>query len=416
MIKICMVVHKNYYQDPRVRRYVESLITTDARVDVICLTENDYPAVEPQERVRVYSIPVHRANRNHTSLILEYIYACALFFIELSVLHIKNHYQVIHVHNMPDFLIFSALLPKMMGAQLILDVHDPMPEVFISKYGEHSSKLMLSIVSFQEKISCLFANAVITVNIKCKSNLIKRGVPAEKITLVHNYPDPAIFNRNAYLNIRPHRKNNFILIYPGTLAQRYGLDTAIRALPELQSRIPEIVLIIMGPNNEYGDELQRLADQLGVSPYVQFKPAVPHEQIPYHLVTADIGIYPALKDVHMNVATPTKVLEFAAMGIPIISSRLSMVEEMFGNSAVMFFEPGNVNQFAQCVIKLYENPDLCEELVKNMDQIFVKKHSWQSEFQDYLHILDQLLPKTADMNTVMNDGRIGDNGHSKRKW
>ena len=407
MIKICMIVLKNYYRDPRVRRYVESLIKTGARVDVICLYERDYSFVETHDPLRVYSIPAHHTDGSQMRIALEYFYAFALFFIRLSVLHIKNRYQVIHVHNMPDLLIFAALIPKIMGARLILDIHDPMPEVFISKYGERSSKFIQSLISLQEKISCLFANVVITVNNKCKTNLIERGIPAQKITLIHNYPDSAIFNRNAYPDERHHSRNNFTLIFPGTIAPRYGLEIAIRALPELQSRIPEICLIIIGPENEYKDELRRLAEQLGVSFYIQFKPMIPPEQVPYHLATADIGIYPAFKDVHMNVATPTKVLEFAAMGIPIISSRLSMVEEMFGDSAVMLFEPGNVNQFTQCVIKLYENPTLGEELVMNMDQIFVNQYSWVHEFHDYLQVLNQLLPKMVELNEVNNDKALG---------
>jgi glycosyltransferase involved in cell wall biosynthesis len=405
MIKICMIVHKNYYQDPRVRRYVESLAKTDAMVDVICLSDNDYSVNETQERIRVYSIPVRHADSSRARYVFEYIYAFVLFLIRLSVLQIRNHYQVIHVHNMPDFLIFSALLPKIMGARLILDIHDPMPEVFVSKYSDQSSKLMLSLISFQEKISCSFADAVITVNIKCKFNLIKRGIPAEKITLIHNYPDPAIFNRNAYHNERQIRTDNFVLIYPGTIAPRYGLETVIRALPELQARIPQICLVIMGPENEYKNELRRLADQLGVSSHVQFRPPVPIKDVPFHLITADIGIYPALKDVHMNVATPTKLMEFAIMGVPIISSRMSMVEEMFGDSEIMFFEPENVNQFAQCVINLYENPGLREEMVKNVDQNFIKKYSWEREFQEYLQVLKQLSPKIADTNPAINNGK-----------
>jgi glycosyltransferase involved in cell wall biosynthesis len=374
-----MVVHKNYYHDTRVRRYVESLLNTDVSVDVICLPEEGYSFVETNERLRVYSIPVHHKIGSRMRYAFEYLYAFVLYFIRLSVLHIRNHYQVIHVHNMPDFLIFTALIPKIMGARLILDIHDPMPEVYVSKYGERSSKFILSLLSLQEKISCLFANAVITVNTKCKTNLIKRGIPAQKITLIHNYPDPAIFNRGAYLNERHLRRDNFTLIYPGTIAPRYGLETAIQALPELQSRIPEICLIIMGPENDHKDELRRLADQLGVSSYVQFKPSVSTKEVPSYLVTSDIGIYPALKDIHMNLATPTKVLEFATMGIPIISSRMDMVEEMFD-----------------------ENPELGKELVKNMDQKFIKTHSWEREFQDYLHILNQLLPKAADTNKVNN--------------
>jgi glycosyltransferase involved in cell wall biosynthesis len=64
---------------------------------------------------------------------------------------------------------------------------------------------------------------------------------------------------------------------------------------------------------------------------------------------------------------------------------------LFGNSSVMVFEPGDVNQFAQCVINLYENPSLREELVLKADQEFVQKHYWEKEFRVYLELLKQLL-------------------------
>jgi glycosyltransferase involved in cell wall biosynthesis len=392
-IKICMIVHKNYYVDTRVRRYAESLIKTDFSVDIICPVENHDSVSETHERIRVYSIPVSHADGSRIRYIFEYLWAFVLYFIKLTALYVRNHYQVIHVHNMPDFLIFSALIPKILGAQLILDIHDPMPEVFISKYGEQSSKLMLGLIRLEEKISCSLANVVITANSNFKENLIKRGIIASKITVINNYPNEIIFNRNAYLRKRREPNKKFVLIYPGTIAPRYGLETAIRALSELILRIPEICLIIIGSDNSHKHELRQLAEKTGVSKYIQFKPTVPNKDVPIHMMNADVGIYPAQKDVHMDVATPTKVLEFAAMGIPIISSRLRIVEEIFGDSAIMFFDPGNVSQFAQCVFKLYENQTLCKELVNNADRIFVQRHSWEQEFQGYLGVINHLLPK-----------------------
>jgi glycosyltransferase involved in cell wall biosynthesis len=403
-IKICMIVHKNYHHDPRVRRYAESLIETGVSVDVICLVKNDNFVFEKQERLRVYPIPLLRhSSKSRKGYIFEYLWAFVMYFVSLSALHIRNHYHVIHIHNMPDFLVFTALIPKILGARVILDIHDPMPELFMSKYGQRPNKLLLRLICLQEEISCLFADAVLTANSIFKENLIRRGVPAGKITVINNYPNEAIFNRNAYLRQRYDRKNGFILIYPGTIAPRYGLETAIRALPELILRVPEICLIIIGPETPYKDELRRLADELGVLSYIQFKPLIPIDDVPMHMINADIGIYPAQKDAHMNIATPTKILEFAAMGIPIISSRLRIVEEIFGNSTVMFFASGNAGQFAQCVIKLYENPTLREELVRNADQIFVQKHSWKQEFNGYQHVLNQLLSKMKMVKNIMEN-------------
>jgi len=177
------------------------------------------------------------------------------------------------------------------------------------------------------------------------------------------------------------------------------LETVVRALQQLKTDIPEIRLLIFCRNSQYKDELQRLADQLGVLSNIEFMPLVRNEEIPHQLIKADIGIYPAINDVHMNVATPTKVLEFSAMGIPIVSSRLRMVEEMFGDSAIMFFEPQNVSQFTKCVMELYQNPALRQKLAANAYQIFIQKFSWDHEFRVYLKLLHHLLPRTAGYTT-----------------
>ena len=94
----------------------------------------------------------------------------------------------------------------------------------------------------------------------------------------------------------------------------------------------------------------------------------------------------------MNFATPTKLLEYAMMGLPIISSRLDIIESLFDDSSILFFEPEQVNQFASCVLRLYEDPALRQELVRNADHRFIETHSWDQEFQSYLCVLQRLDP------------------------
>jgi len=238
---------------------------------------------------------------------------------------------------------------------------------------------------------------VITVNSICETNLIKRGIPSRKITLVHNYPNAAVFDRIIYSKELQNIKKDFTLIYPGTLAPRYGLETAVRALPSLRQTIPEIRLLIFCQNTPYKDDLLRVAGRLDVLSHIEIRPLIRNEEVPCQLIKADIGIYPAINDVHMSLATPTKVLEFSAMGIPIVSSRLKMVEDIFGDSAIMFFESQNVTQFSQCVLELYQNPTLRERLSENAYQIFVQKLSWNHEFRGYLEMLYGLLPGSAEI-------------------
>ena len=131
---------------------------------------------------------------------------------------------------------------------------------------------------------------------------------------------------------------------------------------------------------------------MGVGPSLEFKHDVPNSEIPGLLAQADVGIYTGLSDPHMDIAVPTKVLEYAWMGLPIVASRLPVLEDMFDDSAIMFFEPGDVEQFSQCILRLYENPRLGERLVRRVDEAFVERHNWSHECQAYFDLLNSMLP------------------------
>jgi glycosyltransferase involved in cell wall biosynthesis len=398
-VRICMIVYSYYHRDPRVRRYCEALASSGAHVDVISLrSRGELRPQGDQNGVGVYMIPLSRSRGGRLAQFIKYGIAFILFTIWLLVLHARHRYHVIHIHNMPDFLVFSGVITRLLGAKVILDIHDPMPELYMSKYGIESDSLLLRLVKLQERISTRFADAIITANANFKERLIQRGVRKKKIVVVNNLPDPAIFDREQY----PTNGRNvadgseFVLIYPGTIAPRYGIDIAIRALPLIIEEVPNIRLNIIVSRAIYADYVQEVAEDVGVSNCVDVTLPVPIEEIPARLAQANAGIYTGLSDPHMEIATPTKVLEYAMMGIPIISSKLKVLERFFDDDAILFFEPGNVEQFAECVIELHDDQVYREKLVENADACFVQVYSWEEECKKYFGLLGELLPDSED--------------------
>lgn len=387
-----MVLHNIYYADARVRRYAESLAEAGAQVDVLCLRNEQQPSNSEWANIRVVTIPLARFAQSIAGYAVEYLIALVLFTIWLPFLFARRRYEIIHVHNMPDFMVLAALIPRLLGARVILDIHDPMPEFYASKFSSQRGRLLEKFMIAQERLSARCAHALITANPTFREKLAKRGIPRDKITVVNNIPNSALFDRRRYERKSTGSKDNFVLIYPGTIAPRYGLEVAVRALPQLRSRIPNARLVIVGKHTPETARLARLAEELGVTPWLDLRRSVPHDQAPRLLAEADIGIYTGLSDPHMEAAVPTKVLEYAWMGLPIVASRLTVLEDMFDDSAILFFEPGNTEQFAQCVLRLYENPSLREELARRADEIFVQRHSWDHERQAYFDLLNQLLP------------------------
>jgi glycosyltransferase involved in cell wall biosynthesis len=282
-----------------------------------------------------------------------------------------------------------------MGAKLILDIHDPMPEFYMSKYDIEKRSIIVRCLEGQEQFSARVADAVIVANHNFEQNLIKRGAAPNKITVVNNVADPKIFNRDAYRELRQQPRQPFTMLYPGTIAPRYNLDIAIRALPQLLATSNDFRLQIVGPKVAHVDELVELAKELDVTEYVDFQPSIPIRSIAPMMACAGVGIYTAAPGPHMSIATPTKVLEYAAMGLPIVASRLKVLESLFPDSAILFFEPGNVEQFAQCVLHLYQNPLCRKQLVQNADRFFVQKYRWANERSTYLGLLNRLSPASS---------------------
>ncbi len=404
-LRACLVVHQYSYRHTRVQRLAEALADAEASVDLLCLRERNQPASGGLRGVRVITIPLSRQSRNRKGLLLEYLAAFVLFSVRLLVLHLKNRYHVIQVHNMPDFLVFAAFIPRLLGAKLILDICDPMPEMYLSKTGgQDNGNLMLRLIKLEEKLSTALADGVTCANAHFKACLVQRGVPASKVTVVNYVPDLSLFDPTLYPRKQCQADDqggpSFTLVYPGTIEPRYGLDLPIRALPRLIPAVPGLRLVIRGPHREHADELIALGEQLGVLSFVEFEPPVPLNDAAACLAEADVGLYTAIRDPHMNIAMPLKVLEYAAMRIPIIASRLKVLEEIFPESAIMFFEPGDVEGFVDCVLELHRRPERRAELAGNAHESFTRCCSWRAEQRRYFELLAHLRPANERSSTA----------------
>jgi glycosyltransferase involved in cell wall biosynthesis len=389
-LKVCMIVHSDYYQDARVRRYAEDLAENGAKVDIICLSNNSPTKPLLKEGISLYPVNMGRLYSSEINYLVEYLIAFVLYSFKLLFLFAKNHYQVIHVHNMPDFLVFTALIPRLFGAYVILDIHDPMPELYICKFGKSIDSPLVRLILFQEKISINFANAVIIPSHISKRGLVARGRPAAKISVVFNIPNTEIFDRQKYRGLQLGNHKFFTMVYPGTIAPRYGLDIPIRALPELIKVIPKIRLQIIGDHNSHVEELMALADDLNVTNHVVFEPSVDLDKVPEKLLLADVGIFTAHIDNYTNELTPGKVLEYVFMGIPVISVRNQALMELFDSSALLFFEPENVPQFVESVLKLHKDKSLGEKMVKNADEICSRNQIFSNVLAEYYQILEKV--------------------------
>ncbi len=307
--------------------------------------------------------------------------------LRLTRLHLQRHYHTIQVHNMPDFLVFCAVIPKLLGVPVILDMHELMPELFRGQFGARKAWLAW-LIRLQEKLACKFADHVITVTKPCWQALIQRGVPESKCSMVMNVADEKIFYPRPHANGTSSGSRKFGLIYHGTLVKRNGLDLAIQAVDRVRAEIPGVHLTLIG-RGKFLPEMKRMVEELGISDYVTFEDLRLAEELPDMISACQLGVVPIRSDPFTEFALPTKLMEYAAMGLPAVAARTPVNEFYFKNTNTEFFEPGDADDLARCLLKLYQDPNRMTELARGSEN-FNRQYNWLQISAEYVAMVNGL--------------------------
>jgi glycosyltransferase involved in cell wall biosynthesis len=386
-----MIVHAYYpLGETRVERQAVALAARNFDVDVFSLRKSGEPGFENIEGVNVFRVPLKRYKSGGLlTQLFEYIFFFVLVFFRISWKSLTQRYEVVQVHNLPDFLVFSAIIPKLMGSGIILDLHDLMPEFYASRFNNKFDSLPVRIVAWQEKISCWFADHVITVTDLWKDKLISRGVPPGKVSVVMNVADHNFFSREVSREKPGDTNGTFKLIYHGNLTYRYGIDLAIRAVDQLRHKIPEISLTIHG-GGDYRDDLERLVHTLELGDHVHFsRQFMDVSELPEFIAQADLGVVPYRQDIFTDEILPTKLMEYTALGLPVVVARNSAVMAYFDDSMVQYFQPGDVDELVNCIYTLYSDQILRESMVANSSK-FTQTYNWQNISENYVSLVKRV--------------------------
>lgn len=364
-----MIVLSSYPYDPRVRRQTEVLEKEGFEVDIICLRDSEQAKMEKMGFVTVHRIMKSINKESIFGYVLLSLMFTLISIIKLQALAMKKDFRLIQVHNMPDYLIFTGVVQKMLGKKLVLDIHDLTVELFETKWPERKKSLMMSTVRKVEKLSCSFADHLITVTDACRDRLVERGVPPEKITLVLNTADPGIFQFDCdrtFEKIQSSAK----LLYHGTVAERFGLHTAIEALALVRNSIPGSTLNVYGKyDSDYRNMLEEKINTLGLQDCVFLNGTRSLEEIYEIIKTNDIGLVPYMNDPYMNLALSTKTFEYAAAGLPVVASNLYSLSLIFDNSSIKFAQADDAKAFADGIVDLCLNPEKRMEISQNASEV-----------------------------------------------
>jgi glycosyltransferase involved in cell wall biosynthesis len=387
-----MVVHAYYDEDPRVRREAEALAAAGHEVDVFALRRAEDEQTGSVAGVTVHRLGVHRHQGAGIGVYLrEYVSFLVRSSWALTTAHRRRRYGLVQVHSLPDFLVFAALPLRLVGVPVVLDLHEAMPEFFRSRFPRAANPVVHRFLLMQERLSIAFATAVITVNRALADRLRSLGVPPAKVHVVANSASLSRFDAAAG-QVRPFATDGIVrLVYAGALTPTYELDVVLDGLARIAAERPAIAFQfdIYGR----GDAESRLREQamrLGLTDHITFHGRIPIDEVPAAVAAADIGLAPTRHDGFTDASLSTKLFEYAAMGKPVVATRLPLVVTTFPAGTIRTYPAGDPAGLAAAILAIVDQPaERAAGVARTL--AIVREDSWERHSVAYIDLVQSLI-------------------------
>lgn len=380
--RVLRITQHPYPADSIVRRDVRELAARGFDVDVVCAAgpDGDTPAPDGGP-VRVHRIPIRHRRGGAAGYVLEY---AAFFLAALALasgLGLRHRYAAVQADNLPDHLAFAAAVPRLRGARVVLTLYELTPEMVAARFQGWAGRLLVAAARLVEAAATRWADHVIVVSRPCLQVLLARGVPERRMTVVPN-TTPWLADRPPS---SPGRSASCALVTHTTLVERYGVHVAVRALALLADRWPGLTLRVVG-DGEQREALARLARAEGIDGRVVFTGRLPWAGALAEVSRARLGLVPVLGDGYGELLLPTKLLEYAWLGVPAVCSRLRAIEAYFPPDAVAYARPGDPEDLAGAIDALLRQPDAAEARARRASGI-ARELAWERVRGGYLTAL-----------------------------
>ncbi len=398
--RICIVRQGYYPDDPRVRRDVASLVAAGWDVTLVCIRKPSQPSFEGSGPVSVHRLPLEHHRTGAARYLFEYLAFLLLASVVVGFLHIRRRFDVVQVHNLPDFLILAGLVPKLLGARLVLDFHEPLPELCVTKLGARPHGRLFRLAEVVQRSCAKPADAVLAVTNLMKASLVSRGIPGDKVTVVHVTADGELLQSLERAAAGKAGEGTFDLVSHGTISRGRGLDTMIRAVCKIRVEVPSIRLHILG-DGEYLQTLRALVAELGVEDCVSLPGFVSYEEMVNSVATADLGLVGLEKNAYSDLVLTNKMFDFFALGRPVVIDRTAAVEHYFGSAGIPMHESGDVDGLVRIILDLHKHPEKRRAL-ERVSRSLQRQHNWETEQLTYLGLLDSLTNRSFGETPVLS--------------
>ena len=384
--RMAVVSFSPFPGDPRPRRAAEAFARAGMKVEAICLMEDENPKRDTFKDIEIDRISIKKIRNSKAWYVFQYCLFILIAFTKLAARSLTQRYHVVHIHNMPDVLVCAALVPKLLGAKVMLDLHDPMPELMMTIFNLRRESLGVRLIAWLEKWSIARADVVLTVNRACEKLFVSRSCSASKVCVVMNSPDENIFKYSPAQIAKRHSGGAnapFVIMYHGTLEDRNGVDIAVEALGKLRQMVPAAELRIYGHRTPFLDQVMSTVSDKGLEKAVQYLGPRRLEQLTEAITECSVGVIPNKRSIFTEINTPTRIFEYLALGKPVVAPRAPGILDYFREDSLVFFNLGEADDLALKLTWVAMNQKEALEVASRGQAVYLE-HAWSKESEKLL--------------------------------
>lgn len=374
--------------DPRVRKQVRTLLEAGYRVSVVTRSDPGNAAYRDLPGLTVLEHPPPPEPRRAVGYVAEY--GAAFWWAAVRSLGARRRgpVDVVQFCQPPDIYFPLAWLLRALGARVVVDQRDLMPEVFVARYGER--RVFDVVLRFLERRTQRSAHFAIGVNGYLRRRLVGAGTAPDRVAVVGNgprmaavdaaRPDPALRGGARHL-----------LCWAGKMGRQDRVDLLVEAIAALvhERGRKDCRFVLLG-DGECLDELRAQVDRLGLGEWVTFPGWVEESELFTHLATCDVGL-----DTTLQVeVSPVKAMEYMAFGVPVVAFDLPETAALVRGGGVLV-APGDVTRFVDTVAALLDDPARRAELGAEGRRLVAEEVCWERQAEAYLDVVGRAVRPVA---------------------
>lgn len=284
----------------------------------------------------------------------------------------------------------GALAAHCRRVPFLLEIRDLWPES-IAAVGALRNRLLLRFLERLERALYKTARHIVTVGEGYRSQVLERGVAAERISVVPNgveeklfsprLPDPALLHAYGI-------EDEFVCAYVGTIGMACGLDVVLRTARKLKEQGERGIRFLLVGDGAERARLQRDARTAGLD-LVIFTGRLERDKLPDLLASCQACLVHLRSSDTFETVLPSKIFEAAAMERPIVLGVRGCAAELVREAACgICVEPEDEDDLLAALFRLRDEPEFAATCGRSGREYVMQHFNCNVLAEQYIEILN----------------------------